>query len=139
MRRAADGQRLVRVQLELMQPPRPPLTEAAALFIAFALSAALVGAATVGLTVASGDLRVLELGCAFSAVCAYFALVQLRAARRGGWRRRRGEDDNGDGWRRGGRGPSTPPPTPSGGPVDWERFTAEFWAYVDDRRHVGVS
>lgn len=122
-----------------MQPSRPPLTEAAALFIGFALTALFVGAAAVGLTVTSGDLRVLVLGSAFSGACAYFALTQLRLAHRFGWRRPSGEDDNGDGWRRGGRGPSTPPSAPGSGPVDWERFTAEFWAFVDDHQHAGVS
>jgi len=121
-----------------VQPSRPPLTEAAALFIGFALTAACVGVAAVALAEATGDLRLLELGCAFSGVCAYFALTQLRAARRVGRRRPGDEDDNGGGWRRGGGGPSSPSPAPGSGPVDWERFTAEFWAFVDDRRHAGV-
>ena len=124
-----------------MKPPRQPLTEAAALFVGFALTAALVGAGAIFLTAAKGDFRMLELGAAFSAGCVYFALAQLRTIRRVGWRRPQGDDDNGGGWGHGGSGPTGPPTAPGGGDEDWERFTAEFWTYVDSRSRetTGVS
>ncbi len=122
-----------------MQPSRPPLTEPAVLFIGFALTALLVGVAAGGLSAVEGDLRLFVLGAAFSGACAYLAAVYLRATRRAGWRRRPGEDDLGGGWQRGGDRPSTPPPVPGGEPCDWDRFTAEFWSYVDARERAVSS